>query len=293
MIKYSPDLTNKQELRFLSDLIADVRAKVPKVDILLVGATARDLILLFAHGIKPARGTEDIDLAFAAASWSHFEKLRRSLLSSDLFRSHPSASHKLLYRKDVIVDLIPFGGLENADGTISWPPHGDTVMSVLGFEDALKSSIDALLPSGQQVSVVSLPMLAVLKVLAWLERRTSEPRKDASDLMLVLQNYLDAGNSERLYSEAAQLLENPDFDYERAGAWLAGKDALETIQQYSSEANRIEKNASLHPCGRNRSKRPVTPYRRAFGLRSGAIPSCIGCLPFGFQRQSAAFLRAR
>jgi predicted nucleotidyltransferase len=240
MIKYSLDLTNKQELRFLSDLIADVRAKVPKVDILLVGATARDLILLFAHGIKPARGTEDIDLAFAAASWSHFEKLRRSLLSSDLFRSHPSASHKLLYRKDVIVDLIPFGGLENADGTISWPPHGDTVMSVLGFEDALKSSIDALLPSGQQVSVVSLPMLAVLKVLAWLERRTSAPRRDSSDLMLVLQNYLDAGNSERLYSEAAQLLENPDFDYERAGAWLAGKDALETIQQYSPKANRIE-----------------------------------------------------
>ena len=139
------------------------------------------------------------------------------------------------------VDLIPFGGLENADGTISWPPHGDIVMSVLGLEGALKSSIDALLPSGQQVSVVSLPMLAVLKILAWSERRMSAPRRDSFDFMLVLQNYLDAGNAERLYSEATHLLENPDFDYERAGAWLAGKDALETIQQYSPEANRIEK----------------------------------------------------
>ena len=164
MIKYSLDLTNKPELRFLSDLIADVRAKVPKVDILLVGATARDLLLFYAHRIKAARGTEAIDLAFAVPNWSHFEKLRKSLLSSDVFRSHPSTSHKLLYRKEVVVDLIPFGGLENADGTISWPPHGDTVMSVLGFEEALKSSIDALLPSGQQASVVSLPMLAVLKV---------------------------------------------------------------------------------------------------------------------------------
>ena len=126
MIKYSLDLTNKQELRFLSDLIADVRARVPNIDILLVGATARDLLLFYAHGIKAARGTEDIDLAFAVASWSVFEKLRKSLWSSDVFRSHPSASHKLLYRKDVVVDLIPFGGLENADGTISWPPHGDT-----------------------------------------------------------------------------------------------------------------------------------------------------------------------
>ncbi|HTY61898.1 MAG TPA: hypothetical protein VMG30_06540 [Acidobacteriota bacterium] len=113
-------------------------------------------------------------------------------------------------------------------------------MSVLRFGEALESSIDALLPSGQQVEVVSLPMLAVLKILAWSARRTIEPRKDASDLMLILQNYLDAGNSERLYSEAGQLLENSNFDYERAGAWLAGKDAMETIQKHSLKANRIE-----------------------------------------------------
>jgi predicted nucleotidyltransferase len=241
MIKYSLDLTTKQELRFLSDLVADLRAEIPTIDILLVGAMARDLLLFYAHGIKATRATEDIDFAFALASWSHFEKIRASLLSSELFRPHPRGLQKLSYRSGVEVDLIPFGGLENADGTISWPPHGDIVMSVLGLEGALKSSLDALLPSGQQVSVVSLPMLAVLKVLAWSERRTSAPRRDSFDLMLVLQNYLDAGNTERLYSEAAHLLENPDFDYERAGAWLAGKDALETIQQYSSEAIRIEK----------------------------------------------------
>jgi predicted nucleotidyltransferase len=114
-------------------------------------------------------------------------------------------------------------------------------MSVLGFEEAMKSSVDALLPSGQQVAVVSLPMLAVLKILAWSERRTIEPRKDASDLMLILQNYLDAGNSERLYSETGQLLESPDFDYERAGSWLAGKDAMAIIQEHGPKANRIEK----------------------------------------------------
>jgi len=239
MIKYSLDLTNKQELGFLSDLIANVRAMVPKIDILLVGATARDLLLFSAHGIKAARGTEDIDLAFALASWSHFEKVRKLLLSSDKFQSHRSGAHRLLYQ-DTVVDIIPFGELESADRTISWPPNGDIVMSVLGFEEALQSSIDALLPFGQRVSVVSLPMLAVLKTLAWSERQMSAPRRDSYDLMLILRNYLDAGNSERLYSEAEQLLESPDFDYELAGAWLAGKDALETIQQCSLKANRIK-----------------------------------------------------
>lgn len=240
MTKLSLDLTSKLELRFLSDLIADMRSKAPKNIVLLVGARARDLLLFYAHGIKATRRTEDTDLAFAVASWTDFDKLRKSLLSSEAFQPHPRDVNKILYHKDLVVDLIPFGGLEDPDGTISWPPQGDIVMSVLGFEEALKSSIDALLPFGQQVSVVSLPMLAVLKVLAWSERWKSAPRKDAFDLMLILQNYLDAGNSERLYSEASHLLENTNFDYELAGAWLAGKDALETIQKYSAKANRIE-----------------------------------------------------
>ncbi len=75
----------------MSDLVADVRAKVAGIDILLVGAAARDLLLFYAHGIKAARGTEDIDLAFAVASWTDFEKIRNSLLSSNAFRPHPRA----------------------------------------------------------------------------------------------------------------------------------------------------------------------------------------------------------
>jgi predicted nucleotidyltransferase len=198
MKKFSLDLANKQELSFLADLVADVNAKIPNIGILLVGAMARDLLLYYAHGIKAARATEDIDLAFAVASWAEFENVRKTLLSSNSFLPHPVGAHKLLYQRHLEVDLIPFGGLENADGTITWPPHGDTIMSVLGFREALQSSIDVLLSSGQRIAVVSLPMLAVLKVLAWQARRNIEPRKDASDLMLILQKYLDAGQAERL-----------------------------------------------------------------------------------------------
>jgi predicted nucleotidyltransferase len=114
-------------------------------------------------------------------------------------------------------------------------------MSVLGFSEALASSIEVLIPSNLRIAVVSLPMLAVLKILSWAERRAYAPRKDASDIMLILRNYLDAGNSERLYEEATQLLEDPGFDYECAGAWLAGKDAADIIKIHSKKANRVEK----------------------------------------------------
>jgi len=72
-------------------------------------------------------------------------------------------------------------------------------------------------------------MLSVLKIIAWSKRHTAAPRKDATDLLLILKNYLDAGNQQRLYEEAPHLLEDGNFDYERAGAWLAGQDAANAL----------------------------------------------------------------
>jgi predicted nucleotidyltransferase len=139
-------------------------------------------------------------------------------------------THKILYQGRLEMDLIPFGGVENANGSISWPPRGEEVMTVAGYREALASAIDVKLPENQRILVVSLPMLVVLKIVAWSERHTAAPRKDATDLFLILKNYLDARNQQRLYEEAAHLLEDNNFDYERAGAWLAGQDAANALQ---------------------------------------------------------------
>ena len=64
----------------------------------------------------------------------------------------------------------------------------------------------------------------MLKIAAWMERRYAQPGKDAYDLWVIMRNYLNAGNHDRLYTDAAQLLERGDFNYETAGAWLLGHD---------------------------------------------------------------------
>ena len=112
-------------------------------------------------------------------------------------------------------------------------------MGVLGFREALATSIELLLPDLQTIPAPSLPMLAVLKLLAWSERHLAQPRKDASDLFLVLKNYLCPENASRLYSEAANLLEADDFDYEKAGGWLAGHDAADQISDCSADPSRL------------------------------------------------------
>ena len=57
------------------------------------------------------------------------------------------------------------------------------------------------------MQVVNLSGLALLKLAAWVDRWRTQPGKDAYDLALILRYYMEAGNSERLYSEGAKLLE--------------------------------------------------------------------------------------
>jgi predicted nucleotidyltransferase len=59
------------------------------------------------------------------------------------------------------------------------------------------------------------------------------------DLLLILKNYLDAGNQQRLYDEAAHLLDDGNFDYERAGAWLAGHDAAAILRKDAADQTRL------------------------------------------------------
>ena len=46
----------------------------------------------------------------------------------------------------------------------------------------------------------------------------------ASDLALIIRNYTDAGNVERIFNEALDLVDSEDFDYVSVGARLLGRD---------------------------------------------------------------------
>jgi predicted nucleotidyltransferase len=230
MVISSLDLADKDDLTFLAELIRDLRTAAPAWEPLLVGAMARDILLYYAHEIPVLRATEDVDLGFAVSDWEDFTALRAALIGSTYFQPHERVAHKIFHRQHRQIDLIPFGGVERADGSIAWPPRDEEIMTVVGYREALASAIDVKLPENQRVLVVSLPMLAVLKLVVWSERHTAAPRKDATDLFLILKNYLDTGNQQRLYEEAAHLLEDSNFDYERACAWLAGQDAANAIQ---------------------------------------------------------------
>lgn len=223
------NFSSRPELRHLSALVAAFRAVAGDAPFFLAGATARDLLLHYAHGIEVGRDTRDVDIALMVSDWATFEALRLRLIAGGQFAPNGNALHQLKFGSFLEIDLIPFGAVERADRTIAWPPDGNFVMTVFGFREVFDATLVVRLPDDEEIRVVSLPALAVLKLMAWKERRLSAPGKDAHDLAMILRNYLDAGNHERLYTEAAHLLEMPAFDFEQAGAWLLGHDMAQLL----------------------------------------------------------------
>ena len=219
------DFSRRPELALHARVIADVLAvATAPVQVMIVGAFARDLLVYYAHGIRTSRQTEDVDIALAIADWPAFATLKEGLLESGRFREVPGSQQRLRHASDLPVDLVPFGGVETDSRRVDWPPAGEFRMDGFGFREALAAAWRVRLPEGVEVSVVSPPALALLKLVAWQDRHYRAPKKDALDLMLIAANYLDLGNQDRLWKEFLAWTEEADFDTRRAGARMLGVD---------------------------------------------------------------------
>lgn len=205
-------------------LITDVATR-EGMQFFVVGAGARDLVLHYAYNIPQRRKTNDIDFGLRVDSWDEFDRLKRALLATDKFTHHPHMEHRLLSDEfSTIIDLVPFGGIENPKSVLRWPPEHTTEMSTLGFQEAWQAALRVRLAEDLEITVASLAGLALLKIIAWNDRHY---RRDAQDLGLLLSTYLDAGHEEELYGEGvphADLLDDPEFDYEHASARILGRD---------------------------------------------------------------------
>jgi predicted nucleotidyltransferase len=234
-----PSVTPKRSVDPITvQVLGEVNAVVQRyaTDFMLVGATARDVLLQNVYGLPPSRQTRDIDLAIVLPGWDSFEALRKDLIATQRFRAD-SQIHRLRYCLPDgslhPVDLLPFGDIEHDAGSIAWPPDMAVVMNVLGFADALRAAVRVQMTPELEVPVASLAGIALLKVIAWSDRGSDNP-KDAVDLAEILERYADAGNLDRIYDEAAAALESLQYDPKRTGMWLLGRD----LARLTSDATR-------------------------------------------------------
>lgn len=228
-------MTNKLQLaRPLDSLTSDIVRKIQQAAAtldhrpLLVGATARIILLEHVFALPTGRATKDIDFAFAMDTWEQFDTLKRHLVEQHGFGIDEHVSQRLYYREEgarhgIPVDLVPFGALGGQAEEIRWPPDMAIVMNVAGFADALASAVHVEIAPGLDIAIASLPAIAVLKLFAWLDRH-QETSKDATDLTALMRVYHEV-DQDRVYTVPSEVLADVGYDIELGGAWLLGNDA--------------------------------------------------------------------
>jgi predicted nucleotidyltransferase len=237
-LEIRPDRPLKAEHLAILQIFDDV-AQSLNIDYFLAGAQARDLILGHVFNKRTGQATYDLDLGICLEDWAKFEKLKSSLISMGDFTEGKTPQEMHFKRPQdqysTALDLIAFGGVENLDSAIEWPPEMNVVMNVSGFSEALRSAILLKIAENFSIRVASLAGMAALKLIAWQDRGQENQGKDAIDFLLIAKSYHDAGNQNRLYTEEVALLESTNYDPELAGIELLGRDTANICHEATKQ----------------------------------------------------------
>ncbi len=220
------DLSRHTSLAGLAEAIKAVEEAASHVgsELYVTGGMARVLWLEFGYGIDTGRTTEDVDFAVECADWPTFEDLAQELELRKLVRDE-RVQHRFRHPNGTEIDVLPFGGVENTNRTLAWPPDGNPVMNLVGFAEVADSTARFELPNNISVRVVTPAALAVLKLLAWEDRRGGPAGdKDAQDLIVIGEHYLEVREPPLSTGSEAELLERNRFENRFASAELLGSD---------------------------------------------------------------------
>jgi predicted nucleotidyltransferase len=212
---------------------------------LVVGAVARDLVLAYGFDAGIERGTRDVDFGIQVNSWEDFQTLKDALLNQGFTEDEKSGEQRLIGPDEWdlsldSLDLLPFGGIQDDNANISWPPNKDMVMSVLGFDEALRAAVKVTISRDPLlvIPVASLPGIALLKLIAWTDRAADKKAKDAQDLRFIMLNYIKIKEiSDLTYTDG--VMDRYDYDADLASAHILGKHAGEIATD--ATRNQIEK----------------------------------------------------
>lgn len=160
------------------------------LELYVVGATARDIMMKMLDESPSKRETRDLDVAIALSDWSQFDNLSQELLANHFHKGKPK--QKFYYKgeqheNDYEVDIVPFGDIAD-DEVILWPPDGTPEMSVKCFTDVMNHSIPISIDEKYTVHIAPLAGQFFIKLDSWMDRHDRD-HKDADDMFFILDKF--------------------------------------------------------------------------------------------------------
>ena len=185
----------------------------------LIGANARD-IQLYKAGIKPSRGTADIDFAVMVPTLEEYDVFITKIIESGFKKT--KHKYRVIYiDSNTVVDILPYGEIAE-DYTLNFDER-NIELSVLGFEE-VGTEIEQF-ELDEKITIPTTPAhgLIILKLISWNDR--NDRNKDLKDI----RSLLDAGwelYQDEVYDENSihfDLLDVENFDIHNAAARIMGR----------------------------------------------------------------------
>lgn len=193
------------------------------IDYMVVGATARDLVMVHGYGVQIDRATYDVDFAIQVKSWEEYQLVKNKLLEKGF--SETKDIYRLNYEGGSYIDLVPYGGIEHKANKVALPPKGDRVLNTIGFREARASAILVNISDQEKIvmPVLSAEGFTLLKFIAWTDRDDNLKQKDKLDIEYMLAAYHEIAEVNNLYYERMELIKTFGGDIHLGGAYLLGE----------------------------------------------------------------------
>lgn len=193
----------------------------------LVGANARD-VQLYKKGIKPSRGTADIDFAIMIPDFETYNAVFETLCTMGFGKANEN--YRLYFEKtNTAIDLMPYGEIEQ-EYTVTFIDR-DLTLSVLGFKEVGEKA-ESFQPENENFTIPVTPVegILILKLVAWSEKPETRT-KDLEDISFLLKHGWDLYEDEA-YADHLDLFDD-DFEQTNTAARIIGRKMRPILEQNS------------------------------------------------------------
>ena len=151
----------------------------------LIGVNAIALELL-KEGIKPSRGTKDIDFAVMISSGEDYKRITKDLEEKNFTKVKAPWT---FYNKafNAVIDVLPFGEIEQ-EFTQNFDKR-QIDLHVVGLKEVLEDSREVYIDE-KLVQIPPLPGMIILKLVAWSDR-PEDRGQDPGDILKIIKHYFD------------------------------------------------------------------------------------------------------
>jgi len=200
----------------------------------LIGVSAIALELL-KEGIKPSRGTKDIDFAVMISRMKEYEKISSALETRGFNKvSAPWTFYSDAFK--VAIDVLPFGEIEE-NFTVNFNER-HTDLHMLGFREVMEEAVPVQIEE-KIANIPPLPGMVILKLIAWSDR-PEERENDLSDILKIIEHYY-ALKWDEIVEVHYDTLDKEPFDQKIIAAEVLGRNSRLYLDKSKAISDRVLK----------------------------------------------------